>query len=197
MAEAGSGLTITYVASAHSTASPSRHYLSPQDMRVSKPGDNRLRSPRTVVVAADLVAFLFHLRTELAPHRGSSPNVQRRLLPLTSRFETGEPLSVISGGGVTGGHRVTAVTRATDAKPVEGRRESVTDAIAGCPSGRWLLNQSILKKETSDESTLFLGRSRGGSCCIGPLTPRQRADALKRAERSPGPWRLRGRLLLV
>jgi len=38
-----------------------------------------------------------------------------------------------------------------------------------------------LKKAASDESTLFLGRSRGRSCRIGPLKPRQPADALKRA----------------
>jgi hypothetical protein len=52
---------------------------------------------------------------------------------------------------------------------------SLRDAGSSVP------DQSILKKKASDESTLFLGRSRGGSCRIGPLKPRQLADAFKRA----------------
>jgi NAD(P)-dependent dehydrogenase (short-subunit alcohol dehydrogenase family) len=53
----GMFVTYHYICNVHSMASPSRHYLT-AGMRVSKPGNGCLRSPRTVVIAADLVAFL-------------------------------------------------------------------------------------------------------------------------------------------
>ena len=180
-------------------ASPSRHYPSPQECEY--------RNPVTAAYGVRAPSSSQRTSSRSLPHRellpspragllcGCAPRPARRLgetgrtgaTPNIQRSSRREPIRALSRSSSSGGatksahYSCNAMRRMRNA--VETRRESNrTDTInAVVPSGHWLLNQSILKKAASDESTLFLGRSRGGSCRIGPLKPRQRADALKRA----------------